>query len=131
VKPKIYTVCLALSLALGACSNEPTYEEELQQIAIEVNAKCPQMIDSETRLDGIEIKGDNTIEYKYTLVNMVVSGPEAEQLGRALWPGIVSNTKVSADMKKLRDHNTTLIYSYNNKLNKPACSLTITPKDYK
>lgn len=118
-------------LALLSCTDEAGYEDELKQIAAGVNQKCPQMMDSETRLDGIAVPEPNTIEYRFTLVNAVALNVDTQQFNKAMWAGLVANTKVSADMKKLRDHNTTLIYSYRDKLNKPISTLTISPLHYK
>jgi hypothetical protein len=114
-----------------SCADEVVYEDELKEIAFKLNQKCPQMIDSETRIDGLEVKEPVTLVYKYTLMNLDVKNVDTAQFRRALWPGLLSNTKISGDMKKLRDNNTTLLYAYADKYGKAILTVTITPKDYK
>lgn len=120
-----------LIVVLLSCSSEVNYLTELRGIADQINRKCPQMLDSETRLDGIEVGAPNTIIYKYTLVNIKSEDVDTVAFNRAMWPGLVSNIKVSQDMKKLRDNNTIVYYAYRDKSNKPICTLLIQPKDYK
>jgi hypothetical protein len=124
--PLLYLLCFFVS-----CDPEVSYIDELRGIADQVNRKCPQMLDSETRLDGIEIAEPNTIIYKYTLVNLQTMDVDTGAFRRAMWPGLVSNVKVTSEMKKLRDNQTTLRYAYYDKAKKPICTLTITPQHYK
>lgn len=126
-----FFVALLIFGSTVSCRNEVPYQEELYEIAVKINAKCPQMIDSETRLDGIEIKEPVTLVYKYTLVNLMRENVDTAAFRRALWPGLVSNIKISSDMKKLRDNETIVHYAYSDKSNKPILTVTITPNDYK
>lgn len=119
-----------LFMALASCGSPAAEEKSLQQIAAEVNAKCPQMIDSETKFDGIEIKGNNTVVYKYTLVNLLLQNVDTAEFRRALWPGILSIIKVNADMKPLRDRHTYFEYYYQDKQNRFIYSFKISPADY-
>lgn len=127
---KINLLVLLACLLFAGCSDESKNMEELSGIAKEINEKCPQMLDSETRLDGIEVKEPNTLVYRYTLIN-VINHVDTVQFYRALWPGIISTIKVSVEMKKLREHNTNIEYFYQDKNNKPIYTFRISPADYK
>lgn len=124
------TVIVILTLTVFACSTKLEYSDELKQIAVDVNNKCPKMLDSETRLDGIEIKEPNTLIYKYSLINFNSATADTHLFNLAMWPGILSYVKVSADMKKLREHNTSIFYRYTDKNNKPFYEFKIFPNHY-
>jgi hypothetical protein len=51
---------------------------DLEQIAAEIERRtgAPVMIDSETRFDGAQAPGDNTLLFNYTLVNLTSNSPE-------------------------------------------------------
>ena len=49
---------------------------------------------------------------------------------KALFPGLLSNIKISAEMKKLREHNTEVDYLYLDKNEKQVLTIKIYPKDY-
>lgn len=104
--------------------------QNLSEIAKEINEKCPQMLDSETRLDGIEVKEPNTLVYRYTLINMRAKNIDTTQFYRAMWPGLISNIKVSLEMKKLRENQTHIEYFYQDKTNKEVYTFKIKPEDY-
>jgi len=127
---KVNLVLIVAFALFVSCSDEAANMKELSRVAAEINEKCPQILDSETRIDGIEVKDPNTLVYKYTLVH-VTEKVDTVQFYRALWPGIISNIKVSAEMKKLREHNTIIEYFYQDKNNKPIYTFKITPADYK
>jgi len=131
MKLYIKIFCLLTCLSLLACESETQNADELKQIVFEFNKKCPQVIDSETRIDGLEFEDPNTLTYKYTLVNLNVQTLDTHQFYIAMWPGLLSTIKVSAEMKKLRDNDATIVYDYKDKSGKPVYVFKITPKDYK
>ena len=55
---------LALSLFFTQCANPESIDKKALKVVSQFNSKCPLMIDAETRMDGIEVKGENTIKYK-------------------------------------------------------------------
>jgi len=115
---------------LTACDINSDNEVNLTEIATEFNKKCPQMIDSETRIDGIDIKEPNTIVYKYTLINLPAKNVDTIEFKKALFPGIISIIKLSPEMKPLRKNATNFEYQYSDKSNKTIYTFKIFPKDY-
>jgi len=124
------TFLFVLVVFLTACSDEQLFVNELKQIAIDVNKKCPQMIDSETRLDGIEVQEPNTLVYKYTLVNVYLQDVDTHQFYLSMWPGLLSYVKVNKEMQKLRDNNTNIHYLYKDKAQKLFYLFKINPTHY-
>jgi hypothetical protein len=130
-----YAPLLFLFFIFASCADNSAKErantEELEIIASEFNRDGARMIDSETRIDAIEIKGGNTIVYKYTLVNLQVKHVDTTEFKQALKPGIISLIKLSPPMKKLRDRETHFEYYYQDKDNKLIYNFKIAPPDYK
>ena len=125
-----YFFILLFTLLFISCTQNPAPVATLEEIATEFNKKCPQMIDSETRIDGINIKLPNTIVYKYTLINLPVQNVDTNEFKKALRPGIISIIKLSPEMKQLRESNTNFEYQYFDKLNKAIYTFKFFPKDY-
>ncbi len=125
---------LILSPFLFSSCQLPNQEEEqysLQSIAAEYNRKCPQMIDAETRIDGIEIVGDKTVVYKYTLIHAATGALDTAEFRKALRPGIISMIRLSKEMEGLREKGVTFHYRYSDKSSKPLCTIRVYPADYK
>ena len=123
-------MCIAILFAQTACSDEQLFVDDLRQIAKDINNKCPRMVDSETRLDGIEIREPNTLVYKYTLVNAYLQPSDTHQFYLSMWPGLISYIKLSKELAKLREHGTAIFYEYNDKSNKLFYTIKIKPENY-
>lgn len=113
------------------CGDEAAHMKELSSEANAINEKCPRMLDSETRFDGVEVKEPNTVVYRYSLVNVSKVNIDTVLFYRALWPGIISTVKASVEMKKMRDHNTLIEYYYQDRDAKGIYTFRIGPGDYK
>ena len=123
-------VFLLFFILLSCTDKEAEHRKDLVRIAEEVNEKCPQMLDSETRLDGIEVKDPNTLVYHYSLINLEKKNVDTTQFYRMLWPGIISTIKTSVEMKKLRENNTLIEYLYLDKSKDTIFTFKIGPGDY-
>jgi len=117
-------------LLFAQCKSGEQNAKELSTIVDELNKKCPQVIDSETRLDGLEFKQPNTLVYKYTLLNLNVQQLDTHQFYLAMWPGLLSTIKVSKEMQELRNNKAIIQYSYRDKAQQPVYVFTIRPEDY-
>jgi hypothetical protein len=121
---------IAVTALLTACSDEQLYVDDLRRIAKDVNEKCPRMVDSETRLDGLEVREPNTLVYQYTLVNVHLMPADTHQFFQSLWPGLISFVKLNKEMSKLRDNGTSIYYEYKDKSDKVVYTIKIRPEDY-
>jgi hypothetical protein len=117
-----------LWMVLISCSS-PDVRDDLDDVVATLNEKCPKMIDSETRIEQIDLKGD-TLVYNYSLVNFAAEKIDTSQFYQALWPGIISNIKVSPEMKKLREAKIWFHYVYLDKQAKHIYTFRISPADY-
>jgi hypothetical protein len=124
------SVLFSVLLLLSACGGERR-QAPLEEVVSEVNAKCPVMVDSETRIDGVELRGDSMLRYSYTLVNLEAEGLDTAQFRQLMWPGLVANIRVTGSMQQLRDAGVVFEYLYKDKNGKQACLFTIRPADYR
>lgn len=124
-------ICITLTVcALPACDDEAAQVSELNGTIANINTKCPQMIDSETRLDSIQLIPTNTLSYYYTLVHVIKQNVDTHEFYTQLWPGILSGIRVSAEMQSLREQNINFEYQYRDRTNEFIYNFKISPKDY-
>lgn len=114
---------------LTAC--KPDFQKQLDQTIYNLNADCPQQVDSETRLTAITGQELLTVKYHYTLVNLLRANVDTVMFKKALWPGLLSYIKVSDGLKVMRENGVTFIYAYNDKNGHPICNIPIKPGDYR
>ncbi len=128
---KKYLSALLFFVLISCTNKEAEHRKDLGRIADEVNEKCPHMLDSETRLDVIEVKDPNTLVYHYALIKLEKKNVDTAQFYRMLWPGIISTIKTSAEMKKLRENNTLIEYLYVDKVKDTIYTFRIGPGEYR
>jgi len=121
---------ISFLLFLFSSCNIFVKNNDLKQIVDDLNKKCPKMIDSETKFEGIEFIEPNKIIYKFTLINLSVLNVDTNQFKLALWPGILSTVKISSEMKKLRDNQTNIDYLYLDKYKRHIYTFKIVPENY-
>lgn len=127
---KIIQVFVVL-LALSSCSSLDdqglsTIEEQVKNI----NAKCPATIDSDTRLDKVELAEGPTLSYYYTLTK-VKGLNDTIVFKQALWPGLLAGVRTNSAMQALKDAQFKIAYVYRSAENKYLCTVVIGPGDYK
>jgi hypothetical protein len=124
------TLVSALLLLWGCGAGESSFSDALEKTVYDLNANCPQTIDSETRLDAITYERPLTIVYHYSLTSLVIDPSDSMAFRKAVWPGLVSNIRVSRDMKKLRENDVIFRYTYRDKNKQHVCAIIIKPHDY-
>ena len=130
MKKKLALFGLLISLTFSPCTNPESIDKKALKVVTQFNSKCPLMIDAETRMDGIEVKGENTIKYKYTLINLNVEKVDTAKFNAALRPGIISTIKTDVELAELRRINCSFEYYYRDRDGKFIYSFVITPNDY-
>jgi hypothetical protein len=130
MKKLLALVSLLVGLFFSQCTSSDSIDKKALKVVSQFNSKCPMMIDAETRMDGIEIKGTNTILYKYTLINLNIENVDTTKFNLALRPGIISTIKTNAELAELKRINSSFEYYYKDRDNKFIYSFLITPNDY-
>jgi hypothetical protein len=130
MKKLLAIAALACVFIFCQCTNPESIDKKALKVVTQFNSKCPLMIDAETRMDGIEVKGENTIKYRYTLINLTLEKVDTAKFNVALRPGIIAAIKTDAELAELRRINCSFEYYYNDRDNKFIYSFVITPNDY-
>ena len=120
---------LFLSVVFIQCNTSEKIDINAIKVVNKFNEKCPMMIDSETRMDGIDIKG-NSVVYKFTLINLLLENVDTSAFNKNLRPGIINSMKGNKDLDELKRINSVFEYYYKDRENKFIYSFKITPEDY-
>jgi len=108
-----------------------SFDDNLKEIALELNKTCPKMIDKETRLDNaLAIKG-NIFQYNYTLLNILKDSMDIELYKASVEPSIVNNVITNPDLETFRKNKITLIYNFKDEQNNHITRIIVGPKKYK
>jgi len=116
--------------AIYGLFNNNNFDKVMMAAASEINASCPFMVDSETRLDNSIALPKNVFQYNYTLVNLLKETLDTESLIDQIEPSIINHVKTNPDMKFLRDNNATINYYYEDKEGVYLFTVSVTPDQY-
>ena len=111
--------------------SEVRFSEFLHEISMEINKKCPMVVDKDTRLDNTVVLSNNTIHYNYTMVNLEKENIDLKALEKNYTPILLENVKTNPGLKTFRDRNVTLSYYYKDKNGNFLLSYKATPELYK
>jgi hypothetical protein len=110
-------------------SNEP-FDKQMKDAAIEVNKKCPMVVDEYSRLDSASTIDDKNFLYYYTLVDIEKSEVNLDTVNKYIRPNIISNVKNTPELKVFRDNKVTIDYNYYDKNGVFVTKISVTPEMY-
>lgn len=90
---------------------DPPFETLMIQAAHAVNAQCPCLVDSLTRLDNAMVLAGNIFQYAYTL-DLRPDPVELRRLQESLFPRLVNQVRTTPALEPYRRHKVTMVYSY-------------------
>jgi len=125
---------VCLSLALTSCKKEKTIDDDLKEVAANINKTAPQNLADGVRLDSVSAQPGKIFRYNYTLtedVNESVTPEQIENFKKTAKEGALQVIKTSPDIKEFRDNDVTMVYTYYDKNGKPTTDFKITPQEYK
>jgi hypothetical protein len=111
-------------------SMKPSPENELMQMANEMNKTCPVMVDAETQLDNGMAISKNTFQYNYTLVNMERAKIDTNEFKSYMLPNIIGPLRTNPQMKYFRDNKITMNYKYVDRKKEHVMIISISPDMY-
>ncbi len=145
-KPKVkdvkywvgFIIAFAIFYAIGELGGEKiielfrgdTFDRALMTVASEINKSCPIMVDNATRLDNAIALPGKTLQYNYTLINMLKDSVDTNKLKNSIEPILINYIKTNPGMKDMRDQNTTLKYYYKDMTGKYLFTITVKPEQY-
>ena len=133
-------VLLGFSLVLllqAACTGNPNPVESLPWVprdlasaAEQLNSKCPEMVDPESRLDSVLLLTEG-LSFFYTLPNKEKSGISGQAFRAYLMPGIIDNIRTNPRMAMFRDSSVTMIFNYRDRSGGLITEFSVEAKHYR
>ena len=107
-------------------------EKALVNAATEINKQCPMMVDENTRLQSVMTLPNNTLQFSYILVNVVLIdvSDDLESMKETLKSGHITDLKNNQDLEVFRKNKTTMVYYYYDRDGNSILEITITPDLY-
>lgn len=106
------------------------FDKQMKEAAIEVNKKCPMVVDEYSRLDSASAIDDKNFLYYYTLVDIEKSEVNLDTVNKYIRPNIISNVKNTPELKVFRDNKVTIDYNYYDKNGVFVTKISVTPEIY-
>ena len=106
------------------------FDKQMKDAAIEVNKKCPMVVDEYSRLDSASTIDDKNFLYYYTLVDIEKSEVNLDTVNKYIRPNIIMNVKNTPELKAFRDNKVTIDYNYYDKNGVFVTKISVTPEMY-
>lgn len=123
-------VGFAVVSALFHEQHAKSLDENLNEVATELNKKLPMMVDDQTRLDQVSAK-TGTLIYAYSLPNAMKNDLDFSSLAKIIKPKMIANYRDNETMAALRKGNVSLDYQYKDKNGDFMGEILVTPDDFK
>jgi len=124
-------VCIIAFLLVKNFFVDSSYHKVLQNDVEKMNISCPTMIDGDTRLDSATVSQGNTLQYHYTMVNVLKDSLDISYFHNDLEENILNAVKTSKDLKTYRESGVTFVYIYSDKEGRLITKITVGPERYK
>ncbi|GEN77441.1 hypothetical protein [Chryseobacterium hagamense] len=134
MKNAISLSLVCLTLALSSCSKENKIDDDLKEVAANINKTAPQTLADGVRLDSVSAQPGKIFRYNYTLTDDTKEGVSPEQIETfktSAKEGALQVIKTSPEIKEFRDNDVTMVYTYYDKAGKKTADFKITPEEYK
>jgi hypothetical protein len=106
-------------------------DQTLSATAAEINKSCPVIIDDYTRLDNVFALHDNAVQFNYSLIQTYKSDIDINKMMNDMLPRIIEYIKTEPGMRYYTEHDSKLIYSYQDKNGVFIMEIIVTPEMYK
>lgn len=123
-------ISLCMTLQTG-CADKSVPEKTLATATNVLNARCPEMVDQETRLDSVLLSPEGKLTYHYTLLYREKSTINVKSFSGFLMPSIVNNVRLNPDLKMHRDSSVTMVFIYLDRNGEFVTEIPLTPERYR
>lgn len=120
-----------IAIAISACNSESYYQGKLIGMAMIINKKCPQNVGAGVRMDSVTVSPHKTMEYHYTMLNIGIDDLDTTIFRKTVDSSLIAEVKRMPELKEFREHDVTLVYTYNDKNHTKIVSIPIAPSQYK
>lgn len=106
------------------------YDATLMLSAKTVNLMCPQMVDSDTRLDSVTTKPGRNYFYHYTAINLDRDSLDIDMACEIMKETILENMKGDISMAEFGKNDVTLHFNFNDKNALELCRIRVEPNEW-
>jgi hypothetical protein len=129
------SLCMILQTGCtGKTSPEETNSEKPRTLASAtafINDRCPEVVDSETRLDSVLLSQEDQLIYYYSLPNMDGSGINPSAFTAFLLTEIIDNVRTNPDLRMHRDSSITFVFNYRGRNGELITEFSVAPERYR
>ncbi len=133
----LFGLTLLLLLQTG-CKGKATAEDwipeknrNLVSATAYLNERCPEMVDSDTRLDSVFLSQEGYLSFFYTLPGREYASISGTAFYAYMMPEIIDNVRTNRDLKMHRDSSLTMVFNYRDRNGVQITKLTVEPDKYK
>lgn len=124
------SVILSSLLFVQCNSGEKALHGKLSEMAQEMNALTPVMLDRYTRFDEASVTQDNVFRYRYTVLSTDNPDSLVQLLSQSLTENIRKEFSANPQLRIFRDNHVIIEYIYQDEDNRIIRTLRIEPEDY-
>jgi hypothetical protein len=129
------SLCMTLHTGCtGKTSSEETSSTKPRTLASAtelINDRCPEWVDSESRLDSVLLSKEGEVYYYYTLPNKESRGINPSSFTAFLLSEIIENIRSNPDLRMHRDSSLTFIFNYTGRGGDLITEFKVGPERYK
>ena len=129
------SLCMTLQTACtGKTRSEETTPEKVNTLASAteiINSRCPEMVDSESRLDSVLLSDGEQLTYYYTLLERDKININPSAFNAYLLPGIIDNIRTNPDLRMHRDSSVTMVFNYRDRQGEFITEFLVGPQRYR
>lgn len=126
-----FTALIIASLLLLNCSNTQKLNEQLTQIAENLNKSTPVLLNDHTVFLNASVTDDNIFQYKYQIVNTTDPQSLMQEKESQTLVNIKVAFRINPDLRVFTKNNVIIDYIYTDSIGQVIKTIRITPKDYK
>ncbi len=127
----VVAVTIAVLLPKFLPDREERLIASLQKSVEVLNETCPQMLDSDTRLDYASAGPGRKITYFCTILGDVISAADDAELWNEIRQETLETVLASDEMGSLRSEGVSLVYRYKNEAGEFMGQVELTEADYR
>lgn len=127
------TLCLQTGCTGNTSSGEisSTKPKTLASATELINDRCPEWVDSESRLDSVLLSKEGQVFYYYSLPTRESNFINATSFTAFLLPEIIDNVRSNPDLRMHRDSSLTFVFNYRDQNGESITEFMVGPERYK
>ena len=126
----ILTLLFISLLHIQCSSGKKELHRKLKEMAVELNASSPVMLDQYTRFEEASVTAENVFRYHYTVMNCTNPDSLLEVRSLALLKNIKTMFSTNNDLRIFTENDVVIEYIYTDEHHTNIRTLRINPEDY-